>query len=396
VARLLRDLRRGDAQVVDDFWQEVQAEGTPLVEAVDDGTALVTFLWRGEATYTGTAWLDVTLSRIDGTDLWYGSQRLPLDLRTLYYFRHVDGGYRFPSDPGGVGPFHLDPLNPRPVRLPADPNDPADYAAWLSLLELPAAPEEQWSQPLPGVARGSMLTTSISTAALGGRRRINVYRPAGRPQGPVALLVVFDGFASRTMLRIPTTLDNLIAAGHIPPTMALFITAPGGKRRDRELRPGSGIGNFVLRELIPWARHRWRISDDPQNRVIAGASLGGLAASYIGMVAPEEFGCVLSQSGSYWWPAPSDGEPEWLTRAFASRPLLPLRFYLDIGDRETLPTTGEGLEMLTVNRRFRDVLVERGYPVTYTEYSGAHDYINWRRTFADGLMALLGDPASRR
>jgi enterochelin esterase-like enzyme len=39
-------------------------------------------------------------------------------------------------------------------------------------------------------------------------------------------------------------------------------------------------------------------------------------------------------------------------------------------------------------------LLERGYQVTYAEYSGAHDYINWRRTFADGLLAVLGDRVS--
>jgi enterochelin esterase-like enzyme len=38
----------------------------------------------------------------------------------------------------------------------------------------------------------------------------------------------------------------------------------------------------------------------------------------------------------------------------------------------------------------RDALTSRGYEVTYAEYSGAHDYVNWRRTFADGLLALLG------
>lgn len=393
IAQLLRDLQRGGQRVIDDFWQDIQAEGTPLIESVDDGWVLVTFLWRGEARRTATGYgVDVTLSRIDRTDLWYGSQRLPSDLRTLYYFRHGTDRFILPRDPRSDGPNHIDPFNRRPFYLPADRNDPTDYTSWLSLLELPSAPDESWSRPLPGVTRGSMLTTTIPTTALGGRRRVAVYRPATNPTGPLALLVVFDGFLARTVLRIPTTLDNLIAAGRIPPTLALFVTAPNGKRRGRELCPRPAIANFVLRELLPWAQHRWHISDDPGKRVVAGTSLGGLVASYIGMVAPDEFGCVLSQSGSYWWPVPSadDNEPEWLTRAFADSPKLPLRFYLDIGDRETRYPLGDGLEMLYVNRRFRDVLLDRGYDVSYVEYSGWHDYINWRRTFADGLLALIG------
>ena len=294
VSRLLGDLRGGGPRVIDDFWHEVKTRETPLVEAVDDESALVTFLWRGEAEYTAVAYgVDVALSRIDGTDLWHGSQRLPLDLRTFYYLRHRDDG--IPANLDGAGPSHIDPLNPHMFRFPADRRDQTDVGGWVSWLELPSAPDEPWSRPLAGVARGSLLRTSIRTTALGGRRSIVVYRPAGRPKGPVALLVVFDGFASRAVLRIPTTLDNLIAAERIPPTMALFVNAPSGKRRDWEMRPGPAIRNFVLRELMPWARRRWRISDDPQHRVISGASLGGLVAAYIAMKAPHEFGCVHSQ-----------------------------------------------------------------------------------------------------
>jgi enterochelin esterase family protein len=389
IARLLSDLPGGDSRVVDDFWREITATGTPLVEAFDGGTALVTFVWRGEARYTATAWgVHVELCRIAGTDLWYGSQRLPINLRTLYYLRH--DGDAIPNDPGGVGPTHVDPLNRRSFRFPADRGDPYDRPCWTSLLELPAAPAEPWSHPRPAVPRGSLLQTSVRTLALGGRRRISVYRPATGNDVPRPLLVVFDGYLSRTVLRIPTTLDNLIAGGHIPPMMALFVNAPSGARRFRELRPGPAIRHFVTRELLPWAQRRWHISDDPRHRVVAGSSLGGLAAAYLALVAPETFGKVVAQSGSFWWPAPP-AQAEWLTRAYASRPPLPLRFYLDVGNRETSSVRGDDLDQLTVTRRFRDVLVERGYQVTYAEYDGAHDYVNWRRTFADGLLAVLRD-----
>jgi enterochelin esterase-like enzyme len=390
IARLLSDLPGGGSRVVDDFWREITVAGTPLVEAVENGSALVTFVWRGEAAHTATAWgVQVELRPIAGTDLWYGSQRLSTKLRTLYYLRHR--GDDIPNDPRGVGPSHVDSLNRRSFRFPADRSDPDSRSYWASLLEMPAAPAEPWSYPRSAVPRGSLLQTSVHTVALGGQRRIGVYRPAAKDNGPVPLLIVFDGNESRTVLRIPTTLDNLIAAGYIPPMMALFVNAPSGARRFRELRPGPAIRHFVTRELLPWAQRRWSISNDPQHRVIAGSSLGGLVAAYIALVAPEKFGNVIAQSGSFWWPASSAAQPEWLTHAYATRPPLPLRFYLDVGDRETTSYHGDGLDQVTVVRRFRDVLLERGYQVTYIEYAGAHDYINWRRTFADGLLAVLGN-----
>lgn len=390
IDRLLRDLNQVGPAAVDDFWRVVLDSGSPLIEAPDEDSALVTFVWRGEAAATRTAWgLSVELQRIVGTDLWYGSQRLPIDLRTVYYLQHVDGALPTVPTDGAAG--HPDHANPKMMRWPADPSLPNDHAIWVSVLELPAAPAEPWVSPHPGAARGAVLQTSIRTAALGGRRRIGVYRPAVSRDRPLALLVAFDGHASRAVLRMPTILDNLIAAGRIPPTMALFVNSTYERRRWRELSPRPALRQFVVHELMPWARCRWRISDDPADRVITGASMGGLAAAYIGMVAPNLFGAVISQSGSFWWPAEPAEEREWLTRAFAARPRLPVRFYLDIGTQETLDMRGDGLHQLSVNRRFRDVLLERGYPVTYAEYTGAHDYINWRRTFADGMLAVLGD-----
>lgn len=76
----------------------------------------------------------------------------------------------------------------------------------------------------------------------------------------------------------------------------------------------------------------------------------------------------------------------WLTRQFATAPRLPLRFFLEVGRMEQ----GIPINQVIENRRLHDVLIAKGYPVTYSEYNGGHDPLCWRGSFADGLIALVG------
>lgn len=45
--------------------------------------------------------------------------------------------------------------------------------------------------------------------------------------------------------------------------------------------------------------------------------------------------------------------------------------------------------MTLSNRHLRDVLIARGYDVTYRETGGAHNNLHFRATFADALLTLL-------
>jgi enterochelin esterase family protein len=42
------------------------------------------------------------------------------------------------------------------------------------------------------------------------------------------------------------------------------------------------------------------------------------------------------------------------------------------------------------NLHLRDVLIAKGYDVSFRTFPGGHDYLWWRETVADGLISLLG------
>lgn len=70
-----------------------------------------------------------------------------------------------------------------------------------------------------------------------------------------------------------------------------------------------------------------------------------------------------------------------MARQFESIDKLNLKFYLNVGILESDM-------MLKFNKQFRDVLINKGYDVTYEEFNSGHDYLCWGETLAEGLIAL--------
>lgn len=381
---------------------EQQPPPAPLVESAGvepplvDDERLVTFVWRGAQhgvrLHGGPSADHDALSRLPGSDVWYRSYRLPASTRLAPDVPELN------ADPHTrrraiLATAQRDPHNPR--SMPAAPLDRYDG---YSLLELPQAPSASWTQAQPGVAAGTLETQMLDSAQLGNRREIQLYRSAGyRPGAPgQALLVLFDGESYTSQVPTPTILDNLVAAGRIPPLAAILISNPSEAARSAELPPNPRFARFLAEELMPWAKARGVFAPAART-VVAGASYGGLAAAWAGLTHPEWFGNVYSQSGSFWWApgwqqagafAQGEAQAEWLTRRFAQSPRLPLRFQLEAGLFETGRPGQVGI--LDATRHLRDVLRAKGYPVGHREYAAAHGYEHWRISLADGLMALLG------
>lgn len=427
IAALEREKAAGNAAALAAFWREVADRGAPLIEPLpgDDRRCLVTFLWRaaggeGEtrnvvvltATPTG-GWLEALdsadphdaqdpagnqLTHLPDTDLWHQTYRARRDARGTYKLSPNDTlvpDAAVTDWAARTATWQPDPLNPHRL-VPEPPDDehlwgPRNDFTRHSVVELPDATPQPWLAPRPDVPAGRVERHLVRSALLGNERRVWIYTPPDYTPaaGPYDLVLLLDGWHARHVLRAPTTLDNMLAARAIAPTVAVLVDALDLPTRGRELRCAAPFTTFLTQELLPWVHQRYRVTDDPARTVVGGISAAGRAAALAVLRHPERFGNVLSQSG---WVAPSgaqmgiaggDHEPEWLARQFAAGPRLPLRFYLHAG-------VFEG-DLPAANRHLRTVLQARGYEVHYPEFVGAHSWACWRGTLADGLLALLGD-----
>lgn len=403
LAALARALEAREPGALDAFWLGVAEQGTPLVEPVagDDGQVLLTFVWRATEPVDNVlvvggpaGWDMVTnrMARLAGTDVWYLTCRVANGARTTYRLAPDDPLTSLDDAPDWktrTRGWRPDPLNPSTFVFPRD-EEIRDDERVVSVIELPGAPPQRWITPRSGVDGGTVTKHRVRSEILRNDRRVWVYTPPGYTSDaePYRLLLLFDGGACIRLIPAPTILDNLLAEGCIPPVVAVLIDSLSQKIRDRELQCHPPFVSFLAQELLPWVRERYHVTSDSAHTIVAGQSYGGLAAAYAALRHPQMFGNVLSQSGSFWWRPDGEGEHEWLARQYADAPTLPLRFYLEVGLLECSGTPGGGPDQVVANRHLCTVLRAKGCPVHYAEYNGGHDYLCWRGTLGDGLIAL--------
>jgi len=404
---LKKDVEAGKPGVVAAFWEEVKAKGTPLAEPIEgnDSDWAVTFLWQAkrETRNVFIMWFpwaaarpdDFKMVRLAGTDVWYRTVKIRRGARFAYTLSPNDP-LRFDQTAGKLrsATAQADPLNPH--HWGEGPGgSPLEYQ---SMAELPGAVPQPYIKKRPDVPAGKVEWNTITSELVKNTRNLSIYTPPGyqRDGKPYGLLVVFDESAYVVNVPTPVILDNLLADRKIPPMVAVLIANPTQDSRGRELPPNPDFADFLAKELVPWMRRNYNVTTDPRQVVVAGSSYGGIASTYAAFRHPETFGNVLCQSGSFWWAAQKPEpyqEPNYLAKEFLKSPKLPIKFYMDAGSFE-VDTSGSGGAILEPSRHMRDVLLAKGYEVHYEEFIGGHDYLSWRGTLADGLIALVGAKAS--
>jgi enterochelin esterase family protein len=303
-----------------------------LVEPIpaDNQHQLVTFLWRGDSNVQNVVVLGsfqthpvsyYMMEHIPNADVWYLTLKLPAGARFMYRLSVNDPIVASgPRTAERAATQQADPFN---LKRWLDEPGASKYEYW-SMAELPGAPPQPWIAKKPQSPEGKLEKHRFASALLGNERNITVYTPYGYQKNGSAsnLLIVFDENAYLDRVPTPIILDNLIAAGKIPPTVAVLIANPSQETRNKELPPNPRFADFLASELIPWVHANYNGTNDPDKTVVAGSSYGGIAATYAALRHPEVFGNVLCQSGSFFW-APDhefgDGaitETGWLAKEF--------------------------------------------------------------------------------
>ncbi|WBW97787.1 alpha/beta hydrolase-fold protein [Oceanirhabdus sp. W0125-5] len=398
IENLKFNLDSGNHEFLNSFWSNIKETGTPIIEPIDGNTeySLATFLYRGdETTQTISVCIppktapessedkplsELKLNRLSNTNVWYTSCVVRNNIRFAYRFLlncSLDKVHEHPDS------WVTDSFSNNNQIFPSSNKAKKDLI--IDHVVMNNAAEHIWTKERPDTLKGTLQTYSSRSDILNNERDIRIYIPANynKDNEPYNLLVLTDGAAYITM-STKEVLDNIINDNKIPPTIAVLINS--NSNRMKELSCNDEFCSYVVEEVLPWVRENYNVTSDPAKTVIAGSSLGGLTASFLGFKFPDIFGNILSQSGSYWYKSEDVNDLEkrnWMARQFEKEDKLPLNFYLNVGVLESAM-------MNDMNREFTDVLLSKGYPVFFEEFKSGHDYLSWGETLGTGLIKLIG------
>ncbi len=371
----------------------------------EQGKYRVTFWWRDPAGTQQTSavkrvWLYITgvtdhhknarpqsLERIPDTDVWQWQGEFSPQWRGSYCFIPSENADDFAPDV-----FHGEQPDRMALRegwrklLPQAMSDPLNAQSWrggrghdVSALEMPDAPVQPgWDRP--DTPYRQPVCIEWHSRRLGNRRRIWIFTTGNDdPERPLAVLL--DGQFWAESMPVWPALTALTLGRKLPPAVYVLIDVIDMAHRNNELPCNPDFWLAVQEELLPLVKQRTPFSDRADRTVVAGQSFGGLSSLYAALHWPQRFGCVLSQSGSYWWPH-RGGQQEGLLIAqlkAGEKTARGLRILLEAGRNEPL--------IYRANQAIYDELHTQ-QQVYWRQVDGGHDALCWRGGLTQGLMTL--------
>jgi len=284
---------------------------------------------------------------------------------------------------------------------------------------------------------GSVTATAFFSATLGQEIRYQVYHPAGYPDGadryPVLYLLHGRGDTFTAWLHVKPDLDRLIAAGLIPPLIAIMPDAPSSRRAgyyiDSEFAPadpeaplpaGEKVESAFTADLIAHVDATYRTVADRTGRLVGGYSMGGYGALRYVLAHPRLFRGALVLSPAVYHPLPPShsstrefgafgrGDQVFVDAIYREKnypALVPgfsatglsIDLFIAVGDDEGANPDPEDAihdldyEAHTLYNRLRRVPHIRA---ELRVINGRHNWNAWQRMFVEGIQHLFANPAA--
>lgn len=252
------------------------------------------------------------------------------------------------------------------------------------------------SRVQPGTPTGDVTKGEFDQSRIypGTWREYWVYVPKQLDRSKPAPVMVFqDGL----QYGAPVVFDNLIHKKAIPPMVGVFVMhgrvrAPSADALDRMNRSfeydavSDDYARFLLDELLPFVSkaHGLTLSNDPNDRAIAGNSSGAIAAFAAAWQRPDAFRRVFSAIGTYVGLRGGNQFPLLIRKTEPK----PIRVFLQDGRNDLNNYTGS---WWVANQDMLSAFEYAGYDVNHEWGEGAHSSAHATAIFPDALRWLWRD-----
>lgn len=310
-----------------------------------------------------------------------------------------------------------DPLNKKEIVYYKEMDDPSEIYGKESILELPMAPSlnniptsfesaKLARDELKEAGRLIQDLVQFSETSLKNvfgytepsmTRKYWIYLPPNydsRATTAYPFMLFLDGCSYLDYIPAHCILEEMILNDRIPPCVAVFFDSPDGIQRSIEYNCNDRFTEFLTQDFMNILRvkHTLNITTSPYHSTIVGASLGGLAAFYIGLARPDIFGHVIAQSPAFLGQRVTVLDKMIIDFAeqnkFSSFMFELGRYENNIVEFEFEDGTIQAVSSWEIVPHVCHSMKKHGIPVTFHEFVGGHHYVCYRVSLFDRIKEV--------
>lgn len=293
------------------------------------------------------------------------------------------------------------------VQIDGYPHYPSAAAPMLQYSG--PSPDDQYkigadSMPQPGVPKGKIFQFTLDNSVVfpGTTRTITVYVPSEySADKPACVYIGLDGLR----FGATTVFDNLIFKHEMPVTIAIGIAPGTVNSADSSHNPrfnrsfefdglNNNLARFLLNEVLPEVEQRKtsdglpiRLSANPSDRAVAGASTGGIGAFTLAWERPDAFRRVFTDIGTF---VGMRGGDRYSVLVRKTEPK-PIRIFMVDGSNDEWMGGPEVGDWWMGNQTMERALEFAGYQVNHVWGEEAHSDKHATAVFPDAMRWLWKD-----